>query len=125
MRRIPDWIAGVLVALFVIGMPGLIFAYQNRQTAGLITIDAHQWSYSPNQITVKAGEPIHLRLESRDASHGFTIPDLGIEVPELYPGHPVTVDIAPPPPGKYLFYCTRVCGLGHAKMSGYLVVTAP
>ena len=122
MRRWQDWLAGALAVLIILGMPGAIYAYQQHATAGVITIHAHQWGYTPGAITVPAGQPVRLHVVSDDVIHGFSLPDLDINVTELYPGHPVDLTIPAPAPGKYLFYCITYCGVDHPKMRAYLLV---
>lgn len=121
MRRLADWLAGAIVVVTLLGIPTLIYAYNSHFSANVITIHAHQWSYSPNQITVPVGEPVHLRVISDDVAHGFSIPDLNVNVAALYPGHPVDVTFTAPKSGKFLFYCIDVCGVDHGKMLGYIL----
>ncbi len=36
--------------------------------------------WPPKEIRVRQGETVHLRLTSEDVTHGFPIPDLGVEL---------------------------------------------
>ena len=44
----------------------------------VIKITAQKFSYEPNEIELKVGEPVVLELTSKDVTHGFNLPDLGI-----------------------------------------------
>lgn len=84
-------------------------------------------------ITVKAGQPVHLRLTGEKATevakdgsvHGFTIKalvDEGWNI-RLKPGTQEVTLNAPSKPGEYVIECTVKCGPGHADQKMKLVVT--
>ena len=54
---------------------------------------------------------------------GLTIPGLGVNVDEIYPGKVVEVDVTPDKPGRYAFACTRWCGVDHWRIRGVIEVT--
>lgn len=123
------WDLVALVALFgvLVGTPLAVFAGQRylNNPPHEITIVAHiaeDGGFVPNRITVVQGEHVRLRLTSADVTHGFAIPALGIDAPELYPGRYVTVDFTPQKPGRYPFLCTIVCSPLHYKMNGEIIV---
>ena len=64
-----------------------------------------------------------IRLKSADVVHSFSIPELGIEPVEVYPGRTVEVSVTPNRTGRFGYYCTTVCGEGHFAMRGELRVT--
>jgi mono/diheme cytochrome c family protein/plastocyanin len=126
-----EWfaLAGVLVALAV--FPATFFGYQAVRTraAGVRVIDVVARApalggFSPDRLQLRAGETVRLRLSSPDVVHGLTIPGLGIDVEDIYPGTVVEVDITPEKPGRYAFACTRWCGADHWRMRGVLEVVA-
>ena len=51
----------------------------------VIKITAHKFAYEPDRIDLKVGEPVVLELTSKDVTHGFKIPDLGLRA-DLEPG---------------------------------------
>jgi mono/diheme cytochrome c family protein len=65
---------------------------------------------------------VRLRISSPDVVHGLTIPGLGVNVDEIYPGKVVEVDLTPDKPGRYAFACTRWCGIDHWRMRGVIEV---
>src|SRR3989344_5137032 len=74
-----------------------------------ITIDAKRFEYNPNVIKIKEGEKIRLKINNIDGEHGFSIPELGIEVHD----EKGTVFVADEK-GTFDFYCHHYCGSGHS-----------
>lgn len=119
---------GVVLAVLV-AFPAGIFGYQAWRTASasvkvidIVARAPEQGGFSPDRLTLKAGEPVRLRLSSPDVVHGLTIPGLGVHVDEIYPGKVVEVDVTPMQPGRYAFACTRWCGVDHWRMRGVIEV---
>ena len=86
-----------------------------------VKVVAKQWEFSPNPIVVKKGEKVRLRIKSVDVTHGFALPDFGInEV--LNPGQEITIEFKADKQGTFEFFCSVQCGEGHAGMRERLVV---
>ncbi len=85
-------------------------------------ITASQWVFEPNTITVKQGDAVRLLIKSIDVTHGFNIPDYGIDE-ELTPGNVTIVEFVADKPGEFTFFCSIFCGIGHAGMNGKLIVS--
>jgi cytochrome c oxidase subunit 2 len=81
--------------------------------------------WSPSDITIEAGMPLHLRLISDDVVHGFAIGQSDQPAIDMLPGKVVETTITFDKPGKYTYYCTRWCGLDHWRMRGTIDVTSP
>lgn len=63
--------------------------------------------YSPNAVRVRAGEPVRLVFDRRDASscsEEVVLPAFGIRK-YLPTGQRTSVEITPPAPGRYEFMC--------------------
>lgn len=91
-----------------------------------VTVHGHAWGFSPNVIRVAPGETVQFIVRSEDLRHGFSINELGLNLP-LAPGRDmrspaVKVDL---PEGIYPIHCSVFCGLGHPSMKARLVVGAP
>jgi cytochrome c oxidase subunit II len=81
----------------------------------VIEISAKRFQFTPNQITLKRGEPVTLRVTAEDRDHGFLQEDLGIDL-DLEPGKVSEVTITPQTAGKFVAICDDFCGSGHGNM---------
>lgn len=122
----------LIVLVVLLGLPAGLFGYQvwRLQPAAtgvrIVEIVARvpeQGGFSPDRLRLQAGETVRLRISSPDVVHGLTIPGLGVNVDEIYPGKVVEVDVTPDRPGRYAFACTRWCGVDHWRMRGVIEVT--
>ena len=134
MKRRPEILALSVILLVLVAFPASIFGYQAWRTAsaGVRIVDIvartpEQGGFAPDRLDLKVGETVRLRLSSPDVVHGFTIPGLGVNVDEIYPGKVVEIDVTPKVPGRYAFACTRWCSVDHWRMRGVIEVagTAP
>jgi mono/diheme cytochrome c family protein/uncharacterized cupredoxin-like copper-binding protein len=123
-------IATLVVLAVLVGLPAGLLAYQalHTQAAGMRVIEIvartpQEGGFSPDYLQLRAGEPVRLHIASADVVHGFRIPGLKVDVPEILPGKPVDVDITPTQPGRYAFACIRWCGVDHWRMRGEIEVT--
>lgn len=80
-----------------------------------IDITVSRYSYSPNEITLKKGEPVVLVLTSTDVTHGLVVKDLGVKV-ELKKNQAEEVPITPDKVGTFQGKCSHFCGKGHGSM---------
>ncbi|HDZ54116.1 MAG TPA: hypothetical protein ENI19_01735 [Candidatus Nealsonbacteria bacterium] len=86
-----------------------------------IEVTARQFSFTPDLIRVKLGDNVRLEIESVDVVHGFSLPEFGInEI--LEPGKTVTIEFQATRRGTFSFLCSIVCGAGHSRMIGTLIV---
>jgi mono/diheme cytochrome c family protein/plastocyanin len=127
MKRRPEILALSVTLLVLVAFPASIFGYQAWRTAsaGVRIVDIvarapEQGGFAPDRLEMEVGETVRLRLSSPDVVHGFTIPGLGVNVDEIYPGKVVEVDVTPDKPGRYAFACTRWCGVEHWRMRGVI-----
>jgi cytochrome c oxidase subunit II len=86
-----------------------------------IKITARKFDYEPGEIHLRVGEPVVLELTSRDVTHGFNIPDLGLRA-DLKEGQTARVRIVPQKKGTFEFHCDNFCGVRHEEMNGSIVV---
>ena len=91
------------------------------ETPAEIRISAKKFEFHPNQVTVKAGQPLMLVLTSEDRIHGFKMPEFGIRT-DIIPDQETRVTITPTKAGTFTFFCDVFCGDGHEEMAGTLVV---
>ena len=96
---------------------------QADQPPRTIEVHAQRFAFQPAEITVKAGEPVHLRLFSDDVPHSLLIKGLGINQ-EVTKSHPVDVSFTPTQAGDFQGRCGRFCGGGHGRMTFVVHVSA-
>lgn len=114
MRKSGLRILGVLVAL-ILGVCVLGAAPQNDQAAKRIDITAKRFSFTPNAITLKRGQPVVLVFHSQDVTHGIEISSLGIKR-DIPKGKDVEVPMTPDDVGDFYGACSHFCGANHASM---------
>ncbi len=138
--------SGITEILFIVGaalvltaIPYLILTWQPQGKGRVINVagynladpDPGVWVVGEgrpfttdhvNEIRVKQGELVTLRLSSVDVVHGFALPGYNISE-SLYPGDVMTVEFLASESGEFEFYCSaRSCGRGHLEMKGTLIV---
>jgi cytochrome c oxidase subunit 2 len=102
----------VIVALAILA--GSLSAAQNAPPRE-ISITAKRFEFTPNQITLKRGEPVTLHVSALDRDHGFYQKDLKIDL-DLSPDHESVVTITPEKSGRFVAICDHFCGSGHGNM---------
>ena len=69
-----------------------------------------------NELTIPAGVPVTIHLQSPDVIHSFWVPNL-YGKRDLIPGKRATLTITADRPGVYRGQCAEFCGWQHAKMA--------
>lgn len=82
-----------------------------------IDVVASNWKFTPDTITIPAGEPTTLRLTSTEGVHGLKSDELSIPDTTIMPNKFVTVTFTPKTAGTYVVHCSVVCGAGHPNMA--------
>ena len=129
---------GAAVALTAVIVVGLLIAsaLTARALGGLgspqaltVEITGHQWWWeieywdpvpahrarTASELHIPAGEPVLIKLRSRDVIHSFWVPALHGKK-DLIPGHPTSLWIQADAPGTYTGQCAEFCGYQHAHM---------
>jgi cytochrome c oxidase subunit II len=107
----------VLLALLLVTLLGLIVTHQAKaEGPRIVEITAKRFAFTPNQITLKKGEPVILRLKSEDVTHGFFMRKLKIDE-TIEAGQSVDVALTPDTPGTYTTICDHFCGVNHGNMN--------
>lgn len=73
------------------------------------------------EMHLPVGKTALLRISSKDVIHSFKVVAFRL-TQDAIPGVPATVQVTPTKPGRYMITCAQLCGNGHAKMAGYVVV---
>lgn len=86
-----------------------------------IQMTAKKYEFNPSVVTVKKGERVKLIITATDRDHGFKLDAFKINQ-HLKKGEPATVEFTADKAGEFPFECSVICGLGHHRMKGKLVV---
>ncbi|HEY3052440.1 MAG TPA: cupredoxin domain-containing protein [Thermoanaerobaculia bacterium] len=106
----------VVLSLVIASMTAVGFhLYAQDAQPRVVTISAKRFEFTPNQITLKRGEPVTLRVSAEDRDHGFFQKDLKIAL-DLTPDHASEVTITPDRAGRFVAICDHFCGSGHGNM---------
>src|ERR1700733_3012222 len=80
-----------------------------------INLTAHRFTYDPDEITLKKGEPVVLVVKSQDVPHGLRIKELNAAL--NIPAHGrVPKEFTPDKAGDFVGQCSVFCGSGHGSM---------
>jgi cytochrome c oxidase subunit 2 len=104
----------------------------------VIEISAKKYEFTPNEIRVKKGERVQLKVHSVDTTHGaklevypegqkdkstpglkFTEPDQNGKVQKDVDQ---VIEFVAVQAGTYDIKCAKLCGMGHARMKAKLIV---
>lgn len=77
-----------------------------------------------NELKVPVNKPVIIQLRSKDVIHSFFLPELRIKQ-DTVPGMTVKIWFQATKKGNYDIACAELCGLGHFKMMGRLIVLSP
>jgi cytochrome c oxidase subunit 2 len=82
----------------------------------MIELTAHRFTYDPNEITLKLGQPVVLVVKSDDVAHGLRIRELGVDF--KIPAHGTAkAQFTPTQTGNFIGHCSVFCGPGHGTMA--------
>lgn len=111
---------------------------QREKPPRIITVTAKDFDFEPAVIHMKVDERVELDVTSSDKTHGIrirtfpegatvnTAPGLsfanGEDCWKLKKDEMVEIGVVPTEPGAYTFTCCKLCGSGHKKMSGQIIV---
>ncbi|HVC32979.1 MAG TPA: cupredoxin domain-containing protein [Chloroflexota bacterium] len=124
MTRLPTWVF-VAVAVVLVSAVVLFITSSgwvgSRPTERTITLDAHQFAFTPSTITVNQGDHVRIELVSTDVTHGFYLDSYDVEI-AAPPGRPSTGEFVANRAGTFRFRCSQTCGPLHPFMIGELTV---
>ncbi len=102
-------------------VPALMRPASAAATPRIVEIRASKYKFSPNEITLRKGEPVILRLSTEDRTHGFFLKPLKIDT-DIKPGAAKDIEVKPDAIGRYTVICDHYCGIGHGNMKMTLIV---
>lgn len=93
----------------------------NVENVPIIDITAKRFAFTPDQITLKKGKTVKLRLHSEDVTHGFFLRPLKLDE-EIPAGGTAEVSITPQQAGTFTTICDHFCGANHGNMNMTIIV---
>jgi len=91
------------------------------QEPKVIEIAAKRFAFTPNEITLKKGETVKLKIVSEDVTHGLYLKPLKIDA-DIEPGKTTEIAVTPQTVGKFIAICDHFCGVNHGNMKMTIVV---
>jgi cytochrome c oxidase subunit II len=76
---------------------------------------------SINELHLPRGRAVVVQLSARDVIHSFGVPAMRVKQ-DAIPGMMTPVWFTPTLEGKFDIACSQLCGLGHYRMRGWIVV---
>jgi len=115
-------IGSILTTVWILALNGMA-QRPTTTTEGVreFKVAARKYEFSPATITVKRGDRVRLVLTAMDREHGFKLDEFHIER-KLPKGEAVTLEFTVDQSGTFPFHCSHFCGMGHARMTGKLIV---
>src|SRR3989344_3110939 len=92
-----------------------------EQQVNEFTVEVYQFGFNPSRIDVNKGDRVRIILKSLDTSHGFSIPQFGIDI-KAPAGGTATGEFVADQEGSFIFRCSVFCGDGHGTRGGGVVV---
>ena len=99
------------VSLFAVAHAG------HAETPRRIEIIAKRFTYDPDVITLKQGEPVVLVMHSIDVTHGIKVDELSLKSDDIEKGKETEIRFTPEKTGHYIGKCAHFCGKGHGSMT--------
>ena len=121
-----ETLARVFVIILILGGSiaiGIAWRYGRSDVVTLHARMPEDGGWIPADLTIEAGQPLHLRLTSDDVVHSFAVGQSDFPVVDVMPGEITDITLEFDEPGTYTFYCTRWCGASHWRMRGTITVT--
>jgi cytochrome c oxidase subunit 2 len=82
-----------------------------------IKVTAKNFEFEPGEVHVKKGDKVKITFENKEGAHGLSIPDYKIDLKQ-----PSSAEFVADRAGTFSIVCSVLCGVGHAKMAGKLIV---
>jgi cytochrome c oxidase subunit 2 len=86
------------------------------QSPRRVEIIAKRFTYEPDTITLKKGEPVVLVLHSIDVTHGIKIEAFNLKSDDIKKGKETEVRFTPQQTGHFEGQCSHFCGKDHGTM---------
>lgn len=74
--------------------------------SGKIVVEGKNFSFSPNKITVKKGQPVTIVFKNAGGIHDFTLDEFNAKTKQIKTGESEEVTFTPDKAGSFEFYCS-------------------
>jgi len=141
MKKAASLFVPVMLALLCVNLAGQSQSARSTDSPHVIEMTAKTFEFTPNEIHVKMGERVQIRLRTLDRAHGLKLNLYPVGTsedgnPGLIFDHPQddakvekkqdrVIEFVAARPGTYEFKCSVKCsmfGKGHDQMTGKLIV---
>ena len=86
-----------------------------------IEMTAERYHFSPDELHLKVGTLVQIKVRSINGTHGFKLGDFGIDE-TIEEGETKVIEFYAQEKGEYGFRCSHFCGIGHFGMSGKVII---
>lgn len=94
---------------------------ESKPESKVFNVSMKRFEFDPATITVKLGDTVTVNITSTDVTHGFAVPELGVNL--IAPvGETISQTFTADKVGSFLIRCSVYCGSGHGSMSGTFIV---
>lgn len=115
-------ISQIFVIVIVLALMLLGYTLIGKSNTIQIKVLKDEWTFKPDKVTLLVGKTYQIKIYNEDDyEHSFYIDKLNINQ-VLPPQKEVVFILTPIEKGTYTFYCSIVCGEGHYRMNGQLIV---
>ncbi|UCC95615.1 MAG: YHS domain-containing protein [Candidatus Omnitrophota bacterium] len=84
-------------------------------------LQAYQFGFEPEEITVNKGDIVRIVATSRDVTHGVHIKEYGVSV-SVKKSQEQRIEFIADKTGEFPILCSVYCGRGHHQMKAKLIV---
>jgi len=109
----------VIILLSLVVVAALAHA---QDSARIIEVHAKRFSFTPNEISIRKGEPVRIKLISDDVTHSLVILALHVNQP-VKKDRPAEFTLSSDTAGDFQGKCGHFCGSGHGGMTFTVHVT--
>jgi cytochrome c oxidase subunit 2 len=89
----------------------------HAQSPRRIEIIAKRFTYDPETVVLKSGEPVVLVLHSIDVTHGLKIDAFNVKSDDVRKNKDTELSFTPQQTGHFEGKCAHFCGKGHGTMT--------
>jgi len=119
----------IVIILILLSSVTVIYWYQNFRfpiiggdsNNKIFHISATMWEFYPKEISVDKGDNVTIHFTSLDVHHGLYIKKWNVTA-NLFTNQSATINFKADEVGRFEYFCTVYCGIGHSEMKGYITV---